>query len=92
MMLDEALLIQSLLAKQDGPLSRDMDFLQQWIKRPTMGCVYLLGADSDVYEKPDFSDLISVKRHRGQSLPARIIGDFWVRLWHRCFWRNAQVR
>jgi hypothetical protein len=55
MVLDETLLVQRYLAKEDGPLARDMTFLQHWMERPSMGFVHLLAGDSDVYERPDFS-------------------------------------
>jgi hypothetical protein len=88
--IDEALLLAQYLAKQASPLARDMTFLQQWIKRPDMGYVYLLGADSDVYEKPDdLTELIAVKRHRGHNLVARIVADFGVRIWRRVFLRKV---
>jgi hypothetical protein len=91
MALDETLLLQTRLAREDGPLARDMTFLQHWMKRPSMGFVYLLGGDSDVYEKPDYSDLIVIKRHRSHTLATRIIGDVWVRFWHRFLGKKAKV-
>jgi hypothetical protein len=84
--LDEALLSAKQLAQQDGPLARDMSYLQRWMKRPDMGYVYLLGADSDVYEKPELKDLVNVKRHQGRNnLAARVVADFAVRMWRKMF-------
>jgi hypothetical protein len=84
--LDEALLSAKQLAQQDGPLARDMSYLQQWMKRPDMGYVYLLGADSDVYEKPDLKELVNVKRDQGRNnLAARVVADFAVRMWRKMF-------
>jgi hypothetical protein len=91
MIIDEALLAQRVLAKQDRPLTRDMTFLQNWMKRPSMGFVYLLGADADVYEKPDLADLVVIKKHKDQSEAMRVVGDFCVRLWHQHFRRKAKV-
>lgn len=80
--------MQKMLAKEDGPLAPDMTYLQDWMKRPNMGCVYLIGADSDVYEKPILEDLVVVKRQRGHNLATRTVADFWVRVWrHILFWR-----
>jgi hypothetical protein len=84
--LDEALLSAKQLAQQDGPLARDMSYLQQWMKRPDMGYVYLLGADSDVYEKPDLKELVNFKRDQGRNnLAARVVADFAVRMWRKMF-------
>jgi hypothetical protein len=84
--LDEALLSAKELAHQDGPLARDMSYLQQWMKRTDMGYVYLLGADSDVYKKPDLKELVNVKRHPGMNnLAARVAADFVVRIWREVF-------
>ncbi|ORY15534.1 hypothetical protein BCR34DRAFT_598283 [Clohesyomyces aquaticus] len=80
---NEALLVQTLLAKHDGPLKRDLIFLQNWKKRPSMGYVYLLGANQDIWENPVVEDLIAVKRHEGHSLATRVIGDFLVYWWRR---------
>jgi hypothetical protein len=81
--LDEALLSAKQLAQQDGPLARDMSYLQQWMKRPDMGYVYLLG---DVYEKPELKELVNVKRHQGRNnLAARVVADFAVRMWRKMF-------
>ncbi|KAH7381374.1 hypothetical protein DE146DRAFT_793337 [Phaeosphaeria sp. MPI-PUGE-AT-0046c] len=87
---NEALLLQKMLAKEEGPLAPDITYLQDWMKRTTMGCVYLIGADSDVYEKPVLEDLIAIKRHRGHNLASRTIADFWVKVWRRMiFWRTT---
>lgn len=92
MLLDESLLLQKMLAKEDGPLAPDMTYLQDWMKRPNMGCVYLIGADSDVYEKPILGDLISVKRYRGHNLATRAVADFWIRVWHNIIFWTPKVR
>jgi hypothetical protein len=88
---NQALLLQTMLAKQNGPLGRDLAFLQEWIKRPTMGYVYLLGPDSDVWEKPDLAVLIVLRRSERQSTASRVIGDFVVLWWNRVFRRKKQV-
>ncbi|OAG07047.1 uncharacterized protein CC84DRAFT_1242060 [Paraphaeosphaeria sporulosa] len=87
---NEALLLQTMLAKQSGPLDRDMQFLQEWIKRPSMGYVYLLGADADVWEKPDLADLVVLKRPERQSTASRVVGDFVVLWWNRIFRKKKQ--
>jgi hypothetical protein len=59
-----------------------MAYLQHWMKSPDMGCVDLLSADSDVYERPDLKELITVKRHQGNSLTAAVMGDMG-RVWRK---------
>lgn len=88
---NEALLQQTMLSKQNGPFEPDLKFLQEWIKRPTMGSVYLLGPDADVWENPDLADLIALKRSERQSMASRAVADFFVLWWNRVFRRKAQV-
>jgi Ni,Fe-hydrogenase I cytochrome b subunit len=59
------------------------------MKTPSMGNVYLLGPDSDVYEKPQpGADLIALKSRVNENLVARVLGDFAVHWWHRVIgWR-----
>lgn len=61
------------------------------MKRPSMGVVYLLGADSDVYEKPDLPDLLVIKRHRNHTLATRIVGDLWMQFWYHCLGTKPAV-
>ncbi|KAF2110647.1 hypothetical protein BDV96DRAFT_603728 [Lophiotrema nucula] len=87
---NEALMLQTMLSKQGEILGKDLTFLQDWMKRPTMGFVYLLGADCDIWKTPDKPDLIALKNHE-QSLASRIVGDFVARWWHRCVGRRFMV-
>lgn len=75
--------MQRMLAKEENSLKRDLSFLQQWMERPSMGCVYLIGADGDIYRNTDLSELIAFKRPNSNPLAARILGDGWVKFWHR---------
>ncbi|KAF2195047.1 hypothetical protein K469DRAFT_543962 [Zopfia rhizophila CBS 207.26] len=86
---NQALLFQTFIAKCDAPNPQDLKFLRLWMKTPRMGNVYLLGPDSDVYEKPQLAtDLIALKCRENQSLASRVLGDFAVHWWHRAFgWR-----
>ena len=61
------------------------------MKRPKMGYVYLLGADSDIWEKPDLADLIAVKRRDSRSFFSYVLGDFVVRWYHRCLGKRFRV-
>jgi hypothetical protein len=70
------------------PNARDLDFLQTWMADPKMGNVYLLGADSDVWEKPDLADLIALGSGQTQSLASKAMRDYVLHWWHRAFgWR-----
>lgn len=80
-----------MLARQNGPLERGVAFLRERIKPPTMGCVYLLGADADVWEKPELADLVVLKRAERQSMASRILGDFVALWWTRAFRKTKQV-
>jgi hypothetical protein len=91
MFVDETLLLQRLLAKEDARLSRNKSFLHDWMERTTMGFVCLLGADSDVYDKPYSPDLIAIKRHQGHHLATSALADFLVRFWRRTVLRDTKV-
>jgi hypothetical protein len=49
---DEALLAQTTLLNAKPPNQQNI-FLTTWMRAPSMGNVYLLGPDSDVWVKPD---------------------------------------
>jgi len=88
---DEALVLQSLVSKHDSPNPQDLKFLQNWMKRPTMGYVYLLGADSDIWEKPDPADLIAIQCRESQSFFSHFLGDFVIHWYHRCLGKRFRV-
>jgi hypothetical protein len=53
-----------------------------------MGNVYLLGPDSDIWDNPDHSDLIVLKRRNNHSLVSRVLSDFLIRWYHHLLgWR-----
>ncbi|ORY03151.1 hypothetical protein BCR34DRAFT_573714 [Clohesyomyces aquaticus] len=81
---NETLVLQTFLAKHKGPLAKDLKFLQNWMKRPTMGYVYLLESEQDIWKHTDLEDLLAMKPNE-QSLASRIVGDFLVQWWHRCW-------
>jgi hypothetical protein len=80
---DKALLSAQRLAREESPLARDMAYLKQWMKRSDMGYVYLLGADSDIYEAPEVSEMVAIKRHKGHGLAARVVADAGIRMWRK---------
>lgn len=68
-----------MLAKQATPRERDLAFLRNWMKKPKLGCIYLLGSDRDIWKTSNKSDLIAVKRYQEQGTVPRSVGDFIVR-------------
>jgi hypothetical protein len=68
--------------KQKSPNPQDLQFLQTWMQTPSMGNVYLLGSDSDIWEKPDLGDLISLKRRETHSPISRFLSDSLIRWYH----------
>lgn len=73
------------------PNMQDLEFLQTWMQTPSMGNVYLLGPDSDLWEQPDLFDLISLKRRENHSPVSRILSDFIVRWYHRLLGHHLRV-
>jgi hypothetical protein len=52
------------------------------MQNPTMGSVFLLGADSDVWENPDSFDLVALKRRDENSYVSRMLSDMAVGWYH----------
>lgn len=88
----DALLQQSLLQQQQQPNPQALAFLQRWMKRPSMGCVYLLGRDSDIWEKPDLQDLIAIKPQESDGLFSAWIVEKFLRRYHQTVGRHFRVR
>lgn len=71
------------LSKLDPPNLRDLHFLVDYMKVPSMGNVYLLGPDSDIWEKPDLLDLVSIRPQKNDNLSKLItilVVDWYYRL------------
>jgi hypothetical protein len=77
------MLLQSFISSNKSPNPQDLQFLQTWMQNPSMGNVYLLGPDSDTWEKPDLFDLIPLKRRENHSPVSQILSDHLVRWYHR---------
>ncbi|KAF2268994.1 hypothetical protein CC78DRAFT_606858 [Lojkania enalia] len=77
-----------LILKAETPNSQDLKFLKIWMKDPKMGNVYLLGSDSDIWEKPDMADIVVLRRRENQSPISRILSDSFLHWYHHRFgWR-----
>jgi hypothetical protein len=90
--LDTALMQQSSIAKFDGPNARDFQFLVHWMKNPKMGNVYLLGQDSDIWEKPDLEDLVTLNARQVADSASRILTDRLIHWYHHLLGWRFRVR
>lgn len=90
-MTGDALLQQSLLQQQQRSNPHALQFLQRWMSRPSMGCVYLLGRDSDVWETPDLLDLIALRPQQSEGLFSAWIADTVVHRYHQTVGRYFKV-
>ncbi|KAK4455312.1 hypothetical protein QBC34DRAFT_432663 [Podospora aff. communis PSN243] len=81
---NQALHWQHQIAKIEPPSRQNFKFLQGWMKCPSMGNVYLLGADSDVWEKFDANEHICLHSGTGdESLISRFLANCVVPRYHR---------
>jgi hypothetical protein len=63
------------------------------MQNPSMGNVYLLGPDSDIWEDARYSsDLFALKRQGSHSPVSRALGGCVVRWWHHYIGRRFRVR
>ena len=65
-----------------APNKQDFAFLQTWMKAPSMGNVYLLGADSDVWETFDSAELVCLWPRKSDSSFAGFFTNSLVRWYH----------
>lgn len=79
----DALLQQSLLQQLKQPNPTALEFLQHWMKRPDMGCVYLYGRDSNIWEKPDLLDLVALKPQQSEGLFSSWLADHFLQKYHQ---------
>lgn len=90
-MSDAALVHQSLITGMSKPNPRDLAFLQEWMRRPSMGNVYLLGQDSDIWANPEESDLIALQARHSDSPVSRWMSDTLVHWYHQAIGRKLRV-
>ena len=81
-----------MLQGRQKPNARDLKFLQHWMKRPSMGSVYLLGPDSDIWEKPDLSDLITLSSERVDGMVSAWLTNTFIHQYHQILGRYLRVR
>ena len=61
------------------------------MKRPTMGGVYLLGRDRDVWERPNPGDLITLKPDYGKDLLSSWLNAKFIGTYHQVLGRYFKV-
>ena len=88
---DTALVHQSIITGIPKPNPRDLAFLQEWMKRPSMGNVYLLGQDSDVWANPEESDLIALQARDCDNTVSRWMSDILVHWYHQTIGKRLRV-
>jgi len=86
-----ALLLQKQLCGLEKPNPRDLEFLQNWMKRPSMGCIYLLGEDSVTWDKPDGEDLVALRPRQADGLFSSWVTDSVVHTYHQLLGRHFRV-
>jgi hypothetical protein len=50
--IDKAIAHHGMITGLPAPRKYDLDFLQKWLERPSLGNSAFIGADCDVYDKP----------------------------------------
>lgn len=89
---DAAMLEQMQLSRLGPPNLRDLRFLVDWMKAPSMGNVYLLGPDSDIWEKPDHLDMIAINPRESDNSLSRLITKVLIYWYHRLVGWKIRVR
>ncbi|GAW23977.1 hypothetical protein ANO14919_135560 [Xylariales sp. No.14919] len=79
---NQAIYLQHMIAKSGPPSEHSFTSLQNWMKNPSMGNIYLLGADSDVWEKFNASELVCLKPSRADSLVTRFLTNKIITSYH----------
>lgn len=80
-----------MLQQQQEPTPQDLAFLQDWMKRPTMGGVHLIGRDSHVWENPIDGDLIALKSCQRNDLFSSWVTTGFIRMYHQIVGRYLMV-
>ncbi|KAI8626750.1 hypothetical protein F5Y19DRAFT_466245 [Xylariaceae sp. FL1651] len=79
---NQTLYLQHLIAKMEPPNKRDFAFLQTWMKSPSMGNVYLLGADSHIWEEFDPAELLCIRPTKPDTWVAQVITNKLIQRYH----------
>lgn len=63
---DEAISQHRMMNSLPPPGKHDLQFLQDWLERPSMGNCSFIGADCDLYEEHKASGLATLAPHGGE--------------------------
>ncbi len=66
-----------------SPSQQDLRFLREWMNDTSMGNVFLLSIDHDLWETCDIRDTVALRPRPSDNLFARISNRFLVRWFHR---------
>lgn len=86
---DDAVLQYSELAKLPSPNTRDVKSLQEWMERPSMGGVFLIGRDRNVWK--DDQDLIALQKRPQGNQFSLWLTDTLTPLYHSTLGRYHRV-
>jgi hypothetical protein len=86
---DEAVVLHSKMASLSTPSPRDLAILQEWMQRPTMGSVFLIGRDRNVWSHGQ--DLVALKARDSSNRFSNWIVDKLTPLYHYTFGRYYKV-
>jgi hypothetical protein len=79
------------IAKLQQPKPNELNLLQDWLKRPDYGAVYLVGEDSDTWTEADIKDLFSVLPRRSESFFITFVTNHVLQLYHQSIGRYVHV-
>ena len=80
---DDAVQQQAAFVQLQKPNPRDLRFLSDWLRRPDLGAIYLIGKDSDIWNEPDRLDLAVLKARRNESIFTALLSDKFIHSLHR---------
>jgi hypothetical protein len=84
---DDAVQQQAAFVQLQKPNPRDLRFLSDWLRRPDLGAVYLIGKDSDIWNEPDRLDLAVLKARRNESIFTALLSDKFIHSLHqKLYW------
>lgn len=79
------------MSRLNLPNLRDLRFLVNYMKTPSMGNVYLLGLDSDIWEDPNLLDLVSINPKKSDNWVSKAVTIAVADWYHRFIGRKFKV-
>jgi hypothetical protein len=83
--LDEALILHQTIVGMRKPSRSTLNFLRDWMRRPTMGNILLTGRDSNIWSDSDRKDLVCLDTSDSYATQAL------ARLYHYLLGRHIHV-